>query len=324
MIERDGAELVSADTGHRCGFQHEALFYADEQELLAGTLPFLSAGVEAGEAMLVAMPQASLRVLMGELNGEAEHIQFVDMQELGRNPARIISAWHDFLDTHLAAGRGVRGIGEPIWAGRSAPELDECERHEALLNRAFADAPPWSLLCPYNTRELDECVLRSAEHNHPLLSGAGMARESAAYTYPLPDRHLAGSLPAPTHVVAVLAFEREHLSELRATLAEHARVAGLPQTRVEDLLVAASEIATNSVLYGGGSGTLTIWRDGQCVGCDICDRGRIAEPLVGRQRPKPDQLGGRGIWIANQLCDLVQIRAAPDGNLVRLQMSVAS
>jgi anti-sigma regulatory factor (Ser/Thr protein kinase) len=226
------------------------------------------------------------------------------------------SAWR------IAAGEPAEV--QPIWVGRSASELDECERHEALLNLAFADSASWSLLCPYNTRELDEQVLRSAERNHPLLSDAGAARESAAYARPLPGASLAGSLSVPSQVIAVLAFQREHLSELRATLAEHARAAGLPQVRVEDLLVAASEVATNSVLYGGGSGTLTIWRDGQCIGCDICDRGRIAEPLVGRQRPRPDQPGGRGIWIANQLCDLVQIRAATEGNVVRLQMSVAS
>ena len=314
---------MSAHTGHRCGFQHEALFYADEEELLAGTLPFLHAGVEAGEAMLVAMPQPSLRVLRGESNREAEHIRFVDMQELGRNPARIISAWHDFVDAHAAAGRCVRGIGEPIWAGRSAPELDECERHEALLNLAFADAPPWSLLCPYNTGQLEDRVLRSAEHNHPLLSGVGVAQESGAYTHPSSDGPFAGELEAPSMNVAELAFERDLLPALRATLAEHARAAGLGPTRVEDLVLATSEVAANSVLYGGGSGTLTIWRDGQCFGCDIRDSGRIAEPLVGRQRPKADQPSGRGIWIANQLCDLVQIRSAATGNVVRLQMSVA-
>jgi anti-sigma regulatory factor (Ser/Thr protein kinase) len=313
---------VSASAEPHCGFLHEALFYADPDELLEGTVPFLRAGLEAGEAILVAMPRSSLRILRGELNGETEHIQFVDMEELGRNPARIISAWHDFLDVHLVGERGVRGIGEPIWAGRSAPEMEECERHEALLNLAFADAPAWSLLCPYNVAVLDERVLRSAEHNHPLLSHAGARRKSDAYVDPLPYGPFAGELAAPAGVVAGLSFEHGQLATLRAIVAEHARNAALDELRVEALVLAVSEVATNSLLHGGGSGTLTLWRDARQVGCDIRDRGCIDEPLLGRRRPRRDRSGGRGVWLANQLCDLVQIRSTVGGNLVRLQMAV--
>jgi anti-sigma regulatory factor (Ser/Thr protein kinase) len=304
-------------------FQHEAFFYANADELLVGILPFLRAGLDADEAMLVAMPRSSLRVLRGELNGEGDRIQFVDMEELGRNPARIISVWHDFVDPHLANGRGVRGVGEPIWAGRSAPELEECERHEALLNLAFADAPAWSLLCPYNTSELNERVLRSAEHNHPWLCGAGSPRESDAYVGPPPHGPFAGELAAPSGVTAGLSFEGGQLAKLRTMVAEHARDAGLDAARVEGLVLAASEVATNSLLHGGGSGTITLWRDARHIGCDIRDRGCFEQPLVGRRRPSLGRSGGRGVWLANQLCDLVQIRSTPSGNVVRLQLSLS-
>ena len=50
------------------------------------------------------------------------------------------------------------------------------------------------------------------------------------------------------------------------------------------------------------------------------DDGRIEDPLVGRERPRPDQANGRGLWIANQLCDLVQVRSGHDGTEVRLRM----
>jgi hypothetical protein len=39
---------------------------------------------------------------------------------------------------------------------------------------------------------------------------------------------------------------------------------------------------------------------------------------VGRLRPPVDSAGGRGLWLANQLCDLVQVRALDEGNVVRL------
>src|SRR5262245_33215820 len=60
------------------------------------------------------------------------------------------------------------------------------------------------------------------------------------------------------------------------------------------------------------------------VDCDIWDTGHLHDPLVGRRRPVPDQLGGLGLWIANHLCDLVQLRSSPDGTQVRFHMYESS
>ena len=51
------------------------------------------------------------------------------------------------------------------------------------------------------------------------------------------------------------------------------------------------------------------------------DSGSIEAPLAGRLRPGPTQDGGRGLWLANQLCDLVQIRSRPGRTTVRLRPS---
>jgi anti-sigma regulatory factor (Ser/Thr protein kinase) len=304
-------------------FHHEALLYADEDELLAGAIPFLRAGMEGEEALLVAMPSSSLRLLEGELRGADERVQFVDMQQLGRNPARIISAWHDFVVRNLDDGRPVRGIGEPIWAGRSAAELDECDRHEALLNLAFADSPAWSLLCPYNISTLDEAVLEGAERNHPVIRERGDQRDSARHTHPSAcAKPFDGRLAPPQRVLAELSFGIADLARVRRLVGELAAHAGLISQQVQDLVLAADEAATNSVRHGGGCGRLRVWRDDRAVGCDIHDRGHIEEPLVGRIRPPGDQLSGRGLWLANHLCDLVQIRSCPAGSVVRLQISL--
>ncbi len=52
----------------------------------------------------------------------------------------------------------------------------------------------------------------------------------------------------------------------------------------------------------------------------MCDRGWISEPLVGRRPPALERQSGRGLWLANQLCDLVQLRSTPDGTTVRLHV----
>ena len=65
-----------------------------------------------------------------------------------------------------------------------------------------------------------------------------------------------------------------------------------------------------------------MWHDDHSLVCEVTDNGRIEQPLVGRQLPSDDSLGGRGLWMANQLCDLVQIRTFVSGNVVRLHMRV--
>ena len=63
-------------------------------------------------------------------------------------------------------------------------------------------------------------------------------------------------------------------------------------------MLAANEIATNSIRHGGGEGTLLAWIDGDAVVCEISDEGQITDPLVGRRRPPADAAGGRGLWLA--------------------------
>ena len=39
-----------------------------------------------------------------------------------------------------------------------------------------------------------------------------------------------------------------------------------------------------------------------------------------RRRPALDVLGGQGLWVVNQVCDLVELRSGRTGTTVRLQM----
>src|SRR6478752_98684 len=92
--------------------------------------PFIRDGVDARQPVMVAVIGPRIAALRTELGTAAQSVEFVDMSELGRNPARIIPAWREFIDRHRSAGP-VRGVGEPIWAGRRAAELQECQLHEA-------------------------------------------------------------------------------------------------------------------------------------------------------------------------------------------------
>src|SRR4029453_14786804 len=130
------------------------LLYAGEVDFLAGTLPFLREGVAADEPVLVVVSAARIGLLRSALGRDADRVAFADMADVGANPARIISAWRDFVAPSQPARGRARGIGEPIWAARTPAELVECQRHETLLNLSFAGVPAWWLLCPYDTTAL--------------------------------------------------------------------------------------------------------------------------------------------------------------------------
>ena len=305
-------------------FHHEALFYDGEEGFLAGTLPFVRDGVWADEPVLVAVSKARADALKHELGSDAESVHFADMSELGRNPACIIPAWRDFVQAHGTGGRPLRGIGEPIWAGRTEAELTECHRHESLLNLAFANTPAFWLLCPYDKQVLPDDVLDEALRTHPYVAESSESRPNESYLPP--ERGpgpFDGELPPPAESPAELTFRLERLRAVRAFVAEYSGQRGLPEARTADLVLAVNELATNSVVHAGGHGTVRLWQENGAVMAEVCDEGRLEEPLLGRERPTPDQASGRGLWLVNHLCDLVQMRTLPGGTVVRLHMNLS-
>jgi anti-sigma regulatory factor (Ser/Thr protein kinase) len=301
------------------GFSHEALFYAGPRDFAEKVSAFIRQGLEAGEPVLVMVTADRIALLEAELGADAARVLFADMGEAGRNPGRIISAWSDYAAEHLAAGRPLRGVGEPIWAARAADELVECQHHESLLNVAFGHADGFRLLCPYDVESLPPAVLAEARASHPVILDDGRRQECSDYRR-LDATGLGDVLPPPTGPSEELSFEKTTLVRVRRFVSGRASDAGLGTDRVEDLVVAVNEAATNSVRHGGGAGVVRLWLDGRSVLCEVRDRGRIDEPLVGRRRPRPGTDGGHGLWMANQLCDLVQVRSRRGGTVVRLHM----
>ncbi len=127
-------------------------------------------------------------------------------------------------------------------------------------------------------------------------------------------------LPEPTAVLEQRTIALDQLHDLRSTVARCAAERGLGSERTADLVIAVDELASNSVQYGGGDATMRVWEDRDCLVCEVSDRGAIDDPLVGRRRPGLDAPNGRGLWLVNQMCDLVQLRTSPAGTVVRLHM----
>ena len=121
-----------------------------------------------------------------------------------------------------------------------------------------------------------------------------------------------------------LDFGLDDLHDIRSLVATTASAGGLAPGRVSDLVAAASELAANSILYGGGRGLATVWDDGASVFVEVADAGTIVDPTVGQVRPDPDAQSGRGLYIANQLCDEVSIDSTAIGTRIRLRMETGT
>ena len=306
-------------TGPVESFHHEALFYADEDEFLAGIGAFVRDGLESDEPILVTLGAPKAEALRSELGAELERVCFADMATVGTNPARILSACRTFVYKHRGLCRRLRAVGEAVSNERSPVELVECQRDESLLNLAFADLPGFRLLCPYDTSALGEDVLAEARRSHPFLTSNGAERESTEYRGLDEARPPIGEpLPEPPKQLESWVFQAGTLPGLRRFLFRRAQAAGFSTEMAEDLVLAVNEVAANSVIHGGGGGILRVWPDGDALVCEVADKGSFDDPLAGFEPPRLNQIEGCGLWLANQLCDLVQVRSFASGSAVRL------
>jgi anti-sigma regulatory factor (Ser/Thr protein kinase) len=303
---------VSPATGHR----HELYPYSGRDEFVEGAVSFIQDALDGGEAVVVAVPQEKASLLRAEVR-EDEAVRYVDTSRVAHHPGRLIGTWQEWIKEHASEGRPVRGIGESPWDEvRSPAEAEELRYHEWLLNRAFAHGPAWWLLCPYDIAH-DRAALQEMARCHPELRREGRTVRSEDYDPQAPYAFV--PLTAPCDPYDEFTYTRGDLPALRDKIAACAGRHGLSGRRLRDLHLAATEVATNSIRHGGGQGVLRTWREDRRLVCDFRDIGYIEDPLVGRTRPHPRQPGGRGLWLVHQLCDLVEIRSAPDaGTTVRL------
>lgn len=303
-------------------FVHEALLYRDDEQYLASTVPFVHDGLAAGEPVLVAVPQRGIDLLRSALGRDADHVEFLDMRRAGRNPGRIIPGVLAAFADNSSAAR-VRIIGEPIWPERTALEYPACVQHEALVNTAFEGRGMW-VLCPYDAANLDADAVRDAETTHPTVVEDRQRRTSTAYREPfLTAEEFNRPLPPVPAGALTRRFDLDELSAVRRLVAEFATETGLTADQVEDLVLAVNELTTNSVVHGGGVGTLLLWREGGVVVCEVRDAGRLANPMVGRRNPGASPTGGYGVMLVNLLCDLVRVHTREDGTAIRVWVGPA-
>ncbi len=296
--------------------RHVVLFYRGADEYRACLNEFAHAAGAAGEPVLIAVPRLLAR--LPDWSGGTT-VSTADMADLGRNPARVVPALRAFCDAHT--GKATRIVTELIWPGRSRAELCEAVRYEALLEQALAGFPA-DVMCPYDTAALSPSVLAEARRSHRWLFQGHEIAANPGYEGP-------GTVPGWCQVPlaspppdADTVEYRSDLRPVRAMVTAAGERAGLAAARVTDLMLAVSEVAANTLRHTRTGGVARAWRaDGEIL-CQVTDTGYIADPLAGLHRPPPGEPGGQGLWLVNQVCDLVEVRSTAAGTSVRMHMRI--
>ncbi|MDQ3764262.1 MAG: sensor histidine kinase [Actinomycetota bacterium] len=316
--------LSGVDAKQREGsLAHQALLYGSKEEFLAGTVPFIRDGLDQGDPIRITATARNAGWLRTALGTDARHVTFVGSGQWYRHPVRALAAARRTVRAASSDGQRLRIIEEPLWTARTAQESKEWARYESLVNAALARANA-TLLCTYDIRFVDLDAVAQVTRTHPELVVNGGARPSPGYADPAVfnaecDRSPLPELPPP---VLWLRFDQAgQLVTLRDFVTSHAIQAGATISDVGPFVLAVDEIASNAIQHGGGSGVLQIWTGPQRMLCEVSDTGAgLPDPLAGYLPPDRFATRGRGLWLARQLCDLVELRTGPAGTTVRLHL----
>jgi anti-sigma regulatory factor (Ser/Thr protein kinase) len=298
-----------------CGLRHHALLYDEDDEYVERSVAFLRAGLEAGEAAIVAGMRGRLALMREGLGADATRVTFTDVDGLYLRPARTIAAYYGTLLEHLRYAPSVRWVAE-VQFGPTQSDWDTWTAYEAITNRAYAHLPAW-IVCTYATSELPDQVLEIAWRTHAEVL-TGDWQPSPHYEDPRAVLRSLTPQPRPLHHLRTVAAGSDQQS-LRETLAAELSAEGIEPNKALDLLVAANEIAANAWEHAEGIAKLRVGRaDGRFV-CEITDRGTgFDDPLAGYIPPRPEQQTGQGLWIARQLVSRLEFLSTADGHTTRL------
>ena len=303
----------------RQSYRHEAFLWNGRADFVDGLLPFIEDGVDAGEAVMVAAIPEHGEWLADGLGSKASEVQFVDITQLGSNPARIIPACQQFLRDSSGDGRPARAVGEPLWDGRRPEEVAESQLHEALMNLAVDPELPFWVLCPYDAGNLDADVLAEASRSHPALATVDSYQGSRSYRgHAHAQAIFAGDLPPMDGPVTVVNVNQVGLAAAAETVTLGAAGGNLCSNQVVSLTHAIRRLAGDSLTRGARHLTVRMWDRPDVVVCEVADTTVISDLLVGRRLPQAP--GDDALWFANQVCDLVQVRSSDSGTVIRLHM----
>lgn len=305
------------------GARHRALLYSGREEYVALVCAFVREGLAAGEETMVAAPGERLDWIRAELGPDAARVRMEPGDcFFGRPGPRIAGLQRMLVARERAGAPPLRLVAEPPLERLRPGAQRALLRWEAAVNVILAPYAA-SLLCPYDAVRHPPELLREVRCTHPELVGGAWGGASADYREP--EEYLQRRPPrAPFPLGAAHALRRPaDLAGARTLVRGRARAAGLSSAHTDDLVTAVSEIATNAIEHGRAPRALVVAAADGVLACRVRDSGPgLASPLTGYAVPAGCAASGRGLWLAHQLVDVVDVASGPEGTEVTLEVTL--
>jgi anti-sigma regulatory factor (Ser/Thr protein kinase) len=303
--------------------RHGAAVVGSDEELLAVALPFLDAGLRAGDLVALTCPPETVAVVCEALGERARTVESEPrMSLLGSRAPDALAACGRFLERAMSGDSGRLRVLAGVDFGPDPADWREGQRFESVFNRLLGGTPV-SAVCLYDSRRLPSSVVESAAATHPHLVSGGNWVVNGGFQDPVT---YVPSLPLPREPVEdgapVFAIENApSLVALRRSLGAVLAARVPDRDQREDLHYAAAEIASNAFRHGVRPVSAKVWSDDGLLICAITDSGTTySDPFSGfLPAHGPDLgLGGMGLWLARKLWDHVDVVPGPESLTVRL------
>jgi anti-sigma regulatory factor (Ser/Thr protein kinase) len=313
--------MSSSSVETTAGMVHEGVLHEGPEHLAAQLREPLAGAVSDGERVVAVMDDPTREAVSAALGSAAEHVEFLDPVEVHRVPAfTVASRW----------GRLTRNAGRPgarttvvaqHFADVAGLGPDHWIRLDAALN-VVLEGLPITMLCPC-PRDPETLSIVRATHPTLRIDGHRVPNDQVRDPIEIVAEYPPPPPPELGPPAARLEFRLADLQALRRLVAAVAARAGLDQERAADVVLAVNEIATNSVEHGPGLGILRLWADGTGMVAEVHDTGRMTIPFPGMVAPPASGERGRGLWLASELTDVLQVWSDErSGTVTRLRMDL--
>ncbi|TKJ27419.1 sensor histidine kinase [Blastococcus sp. CCUG 61487] len=306
---------------------HAAAVVGSDEELLAAALPFLEAGLAAGDLTVLACPPEAAALIRSGLGARAGAVEdHPRIALLDTRAPDALTVTRRLLDRARSSSSGWARVVGQVQFGSRPCDWREGERYEAAANILLADQP-LAALCLYDTRVLPPEVVDNAAATHPEVVVGGRRQPSPGFgdpaeflrLLPVPREPFEDGAPVLAVADAVSLADLRH--RLGAALAAHVPDRDL----ADDLHLAVSEVAANAFRHGRPPVSARLWVGTGHLVCEIGDHGSgYTDPVAGFQPAHGPDLarGGMGLWLARKLFDHVDLMAGNGGLTVRLSTRV--
>lgn len=314
---------MSGTGGGSCAAHTTALFDS-EDDLRRRVVPFVRAGLAAGETVVAVVSGRAAAQLRAGLGADERDIRWqvpdVSYESLGP----MFNGLRRYLAGQYEAGNRVRLIAENDTTSSTARTAAYL-RFEAASNHVLgAYGFPW--VCLYDRRRYSTDVLEAVRQVHPLLMGPdGRSAPSSAYVPP--DTYLRAhpgplSPVPPQPPVDFWLTTVGQFGAARRAATEAAGMLGLSEEAGDDFELATAEALSNALRHGERPCRVRVWATPQHVVLRVDDRG-AGDDIATKGFDPPDpanvHVGGMGVWMIRQLADVVHIDIGAAGTAVEVQ-----